>query len=193
MISENGSLVEFHRDAVQNNFKSGKEGRPVYDEFDFVRIMTPGDTRTVINRKASDQDKQKYPKAWEIYARGLEEVTEGTPLTQWNGISRSQVKELQHVNVRTVEQFASVSDANIQRLGPGYPQLQKRAQQFLDASQGEAKATEAARENEQLKEKMALMQEQIDAMKAQLAEKADDAEKADEAEKPRRGRPPKED
>lgn len=168
MISEDNALVEFTRDAVQNNFKSAQEGRPIYEEYDFVRIMTPGDTKTAIYRRANEQDKARFPKAWGLYERGLQEVLEGTPLDQWNGISKSQVKELQYVNVRTVEQFVSVSDANIQKLGPGYQQLQSRAKQYLDAAKGEAQATAAARENEQLREEMALLKEQIEALKAQL-------------------------
>lgn len=168
MIQENTALVEFYRDAVQNNFKSAQEGRAIFEDVDFVRIMTPGDTRTVICRKVTEQDKQRFPKAWDLYQRGLEQVLEGTPLDKWTGITTSQVKELAHVNIRTVEQLVSVSDASIQRLGPGYMQLRTRAKQFIEAAQDEAAATAHARENEQLREQMALMQEQMDAMAAQL-------------------------
>lgn len=169
MIQEDNALVEFIRDAVQNNFKSAQEGRPIFEDRDFVRIMTPGDTRTAIYREATAQDKARFAKAWGLYERGLEAVTEGTPLSEWNQITASQVRELQHVNVRTVEQFVGVSDANIQRMGPGYAQLQKRATQYLEASTDNAAAAAAARENEQLREKMALMQEQIDALVANAA------------------------
>ena len=54
MIQENGALVEFYRDAIQNNFKSAEAGRPIFDEKDFVRIQTPGDTRTVITRQSRE-------------------------------------------------------------------------------------------------------------------------------------------
>ncbi len=183
MISEDNALVEFVRDAVQNNFKSAQEGRPIYDEKDFVRIMTPGDTKTTVYREATDKDKQRFPKAWANYERGLEEVTEGTPLDQWNQISKSQTMELAHVNVRTVEQLVSVSDANIQRMGPGYMQLRDRAKQFLKSSGDDAAQAKAERENAELREKIALMQEQIDAL---LATKA-----SDDDQPAKRGRPAK--
>lgn len=185
MISEDSALVEFVRDAEQNNFKSAQEGRPIFEDKDFVRIMTPGDTRTTIYREANDQDKKRFPKAWGLYERGQEAVTEGTPLAEWAQITASQVRELQHVNVRTIEEFVSVSDSNIQRMGPGYAQLQKRAQQFLEASTENAAATAAARENEQLRDQMALMQEQLDALKAAAASTENAAEKTTDApEKP---------
>lgn len=196
MISEDSALVEFVRDAEQNNFKSAQEGRPIFEDKDFVRIMTPGDTRTTIYREASDQDKKRFPKAWGLYERGQEAVTEGTPLAEWAQITASQVRELQHVNVRTIEEFVSVSDSNIQRMGPGYAQLQKRAQQFLEASTENAAATAAARENEQLRDQMALMQEQLDALKATAASTENAAEKApstvaDAPDKPATKRTPK--
>lgn len=183
MISEDNALVEFVRDAKQNNFKSAQEGRPIYDEKDFVRIMTPGDTKTTVYREATDQDKRRFPKAWANYERGLEEVTEGTPLDQWNQISKSQTKELAHVNVRTVEQLISVSDANIQRMGPGFMQLRDRAKQYLASSTDDAARAKTERENAELREQMTLMKSQLEALQA--------AQKKDDDAPARRGRPPK--
>lgn len=170
MNSENGALVEFYTEAVQNNFKSAQEGRPIYEDHVFVRIQTPGDTRTTINRKATDQDKSRFPKSWAVFEQGLEEVTEGTPLAQWPAVSTSQVKELQHVHVRTVEQLAALSDASIQKMGPGYQRLRSDAQHWLKAAQGDAASTEAMRENEQLRDKVTLLEGQVETLKAQLEE-----------------------
>lgn len=187
MYQENGALIEFYRDAVQNNFKSAQEGRPIFDEKDFVRIQTPGDTRTVIHRVASEQDKQRFPKSWQAYQRGVEMAQEGTPLEEWNLASRSQVKELKHIGIATVESLASVSDSNLQKMGPGYTQLRKRAQQYLDSSQDDAKATAIARELEAANERIRLLEEANAALKASATEDKD-------SDKPKRGpgRPPKE-
>lgn len=171
MIQENGALVEFYRDAVQNNFKSAEAGRPIFDEKDFVRIQTPGDTRTVIARVASDQDKQRFPRAWDAFSRGLEIAEQGTPLEEWPQVTRSQVKELKHVNITTVESLASVSDGNIQRLGPGYHQLRERAKQFLESADADAAATEWAREREAMQERIRLLEEANEALKAENAGK----------------------
>ena len=198
MISENGALVEFYRDAVQNNFKSAEAGRPIFDEKDFVRIQTPGDTRTVIQRVASDQDKQRFPKAWDMFSRGLEIAEEGTPLEEWQQVTRSQVKELKHVNITTVESLASVSDANIQRLGPGYQQLRERAKQFLESADANAAATEWAREREAMQERIRLLEEANEALRAEKTTQpasvdADDKQPTnpDEATKRAPGRPKK--
>ena len=183
MNSENGALVEFYTEAVQNNFQSSQEGRPIYEDCVFVRIQTPGDTRTTINRKATDQDKSRFPKSWAAFEKGLEEVTEGTPLAQWPAVSTSQVKELQHVHVRTVEQLASLSDGGIQKMGPGYQRLRSDAQNWLKAAQGDAASTEVMRENETLREQNALLTEQIEALKAQLKDAEDAAKESAKASK----------
>lgn len=196
MTSENGALVQFVRDAVQNNYKSGQAGRPVYDEYDFVRIQTPGDTRTTVYRKATDQDKQRFPKAWGAYEKGLEAPEEGTPITQWPQISAAQARELAHVHVKTVESLAGLSDSSIQNLGPGYSQLRQQARHFLDSSQKNADATKVQRENEELKEQIRLLKEQNEALKVQKpaekdADEDDDEESDDEPTKRGPGRPRK--
>jgi len=179
MYQESNALVEFFRDAVQNNKKSQDAGRPVFDEKDFVRIQAPGDTNTVIVRIATDQDKKRFPKSWSAYQNGLDLAQEGTPLEQWNLISRSQTLELKHQGIATVETLASVSDANIQKFGPGFMQLRNSAKQYLESSVDLARATQAARERDEAFARMALMQEEIDALKAQIGA-------------PKRGRPRKE-
>lgn len=185
MYQENGALVEFYRDAVQNNFKSAQEGRPIYDEKDFVRIQTPGDTKTTVVRAVTEQDKLRFPRSWDAYQKNIELAQEGTPLEEWNQISRSQTKELKHVGIATVETLAQVSDGNIQKLGPGYSQLRQRARQFLESAADDAKSTAWAREKEALEERIRLLEEANEALKSQ----AKDEDKTEDETKPRRGRP----
>lgn len=164
MISENGALVEFFSEAVQNNFKTAQEGRPIFEDKVFVRIQTPGDTRTSIHRMATDIDKERFSKAWEFFEKGQTVPLEGTPLEHWPTVAASQVRELAHVHVRTVEQLAALSDASIQRMGPGYDNLRRQAVNFLKAAEGAAVSTEVMRENERLKEEIELLKEQVEGL-----------------------------
>lgn len=193
MISENGALVQFLRDAVQNNYKSAQAGRPVFDEFDFIRVQTPGDTRTSVYRRATDQDKQRFPKAWEAYQQGLEAPEEGTPIGAWPQVTAAQVRELAHVHVRTVETLAALSDSSIQRLGPGYQQLRQQARHYLESAKGNAEATKAQREADELREQVRLLTEQVEALKAQKAADGDgdDGDTDEPAAKRGPGRPRK--
>ena len=184
-INENGNLVEFYRDAIPNNRKSAEEGRPIYDECDFIRIGVPGDPSTVVVEPVTPQHKLQFPRAWAAYEGQNVEIEEGTPLKAWPQISVSQVKELNHLDVRTVEQFAAMADGNVLRMGPGYQHLHTRAKQFLAAASGDADATAVHRENDELKARVKHLEEENDALKAQLKAQ-------NESEQPKRGRPRKE-
>lgn len=178
MNAENGALVEFYTSAVQNNFKSKEEGRPIFEDHVFIKIQTPGDTRTSIERRATDQDKQRFPKSWDAFQRGMEEVTEGTPLKEWPAITTSQVKELNYVHVRSVESLASLSDAAMQKLGPGYFQLRQQAQHWLEAAKGNAANTEVLRENQELKDKVAFLEEKVQVLEQSLKAELQNSESA---------------
>ena len=164
MISESGALVEFYTGSTQNKAKSAEAGRPIFVDRLFVRIQTPGDTRTTIDRIATEQDKRRFPRALSIHERGEKVAMEGTPLEEWPPITRSQVNELKHVGIMSVEVLADVSDTHIQRMGPGYLQLREKAKAFIESADAEAAATAWAREKAELQEQMRQMQEQMQAM-----------------------------
>src|SRR5215469_4159702 len=73
-------FVQFYRRAVQNKFKSDQQGRPIFDEIDYVKIIVPGDKNTVIDSPASEEHKFRFEKQWDRYKRGQEQASEGTPL-----------------------------------------------------------------------------------------------------------------
>lgn len=186
MSNEDGALVEFYTEAVQNQAKTRAEGRPIYDEHEFVKISVPGDQRTQVVRKVRESDKERFPKAYRAYQNSVETPETGTPLKEWNGISQSQFKELSHANVTTVEALAQVSDNNLSKFGPGYHQLRDNARKYLASSKDEAAATAWMHERDKMLEENDLLKERIKAME-------DAAKKSDEPAKRGPGRPPKQD
>lgn len=158
---ESNVFVQFYTDAVEMKALSEKEGRPIYQDMAHVRILIPGDTNNIIERRATDQDKRKYPNAWKRFEQNEASGHSGTPLEQWPQISRSQVKEAKYFEIHTVEQMAGISDTHISRLGMGFQDLRTKAQAYLSAAAGTAEATKQAAENERL-------QREIDDLKTQL-------------------------
>ena len=165
-------FVEFYTDALELKYRSEEEGRPIFEDRAFVRLLIPGDTTNQIERVATDADKHKYPKAWARYVAGEKSAEYGTPLEQWPQITRAQMKEAKYFEIHTVENMAGLSDSHLSRLGMGFMDLRNKAKAYLDAAAGTAIATKDAAEK-------ARMQSEIDDLKAQIAELA----------KPRRGRP----
>lgn len=153
-----GLYIRFHKEPVLNQLKSfggtvvkadgstsyvEGEGRPIYDEEEYIEIVTPGDKTNVVDRPVRPADKRQYAQQYAAWKAGDEEQLSGTPLTMWPAVSRSQVEELKHFRVRTVEQLADLSDANLQNIGP-IRDLRERAKDFLATAKGNA-PTEALR------------------------------------------------
>lgn len=164
---ENNVFVTFYTDAVELTAESEKAGRPIFKDVPFVRVTIPGDTNNIIEHRAKDEDKLKYPKAWEQYQRGERGGHTGTPLEQWPQITRSQVKEAKYFECHTVEQMSQLSDAHCQKLGMGFAELRAKAKAYLAAASGVADSTAQAAENERLRAEMAELRAQM----AELSEK----------------------
>lgn len=158
---ENNVFVTFFTEALHMVAESEKAGRPIFKDVAFVRVVIPGDTNNIIEHRAKDADKLKYPVAWAMYQRGESGGHTGTPLEQWPQITRSQVKEAKYFECHTVEQMAGLSDQNCQRLGMGFSDLRTKAKAYLAAAAGTAESTSQALENERMKAELAEMKEQI--------------------------------
>jgi len=131
-------LVKFFNNPRINSAKTKEAGRPIFEEIPYVQIMQPGNKDSIVIRPATDMDKARFTEHFRKFeAREDQEKVEGTLLDEWAGITRSQCEELKYLNIKTVEQLASVSDSNAQGImGIGY--LKEKATKYIDDSAGEA-------------------------------------------------------
>ena len=113
-------MVKFFYKEVQNKAASLKEGRPIFREKEYIEIRIPGKRDAQACRPASHADKQRFPRHYEAFQKRVEAPAEGTPLTEWPVITRSLAEQLTFINVKTVEQLASVNDAHIGPIMGGY-------------------------------------------------------------------------
>lgn len=155
--------VTFYMRTEKDNFKSEKEGRPIFYEVPYVKILTPGNQLSEIDTPAREDHKQRFPRHWEVFqnSQGNGEQIIGTTLDQWPGITRSRAEELKAMKFFTVEQVAMASDQQIQRLGMDSHQLRLKAQAFLRA------ASDSALEQKQASD-LAKKDEEISALKASV-------------------------
>lgn len=142
-------LVKFYKEAVYQKAKSEEAGHPVYEDRDFISIIIPGDNTQVINRQASDRDKERFYRQWEKYQRQETETVDGWPVEEWTSIPRSQAEALKHAKFLTVEQIANASDAQCQKIMGG-TQLRAKAKAALEAAKDSAAAEKYAAQNEEL-------------------------------------------
>ena len=153
-------MVNFYVRAVENTFKSAQEGRPIFDEVEFVRIIIPGDTKTLIDTKVNAEHRTRFAEMYDRFKKGLTQSTSGTPLEVWPQMTVGQVAELKAMHISTVEQLADLPDALAQKI-MGSHQLRQKAQAFLDAAAGDAKNSKMAAELEKRDVEIAALKEQM--------------------------------
>jgi len=187
--------VKFYKRAMKLEHESNEAGRPIFKDFDFVRIMVAGDNLTEIDTYAQESHKQRFPRQWLQYQATQDYSNEiiGTPVEQWPLISQSQAQELKGVKFMTVESIANASDLQLQRIGMiagmSPHAFRDKAKSFLNLASESAEAAKRDEEINQLKQelakkdeetakiraetdaKLALMQEQMAAVLAAVGEK----------------------
>jgi hypothetical protein len=189
---ENGAdarlAVTFYKKSVKQEDASNEAGRPIFKEFDFVRICVPGDNLTEIDTYAQESHKVRFPRQWSHYQNqvaGSEQII-GTPIEQWPLVSRSQADELRGIKFYTVESVANCSDQQLQRIGMiagmSPHNFREKAKAFLNLATESAEVSQREQELQALKEenakikaetdaKLSKMQEQMEALLAAVAEK----------------------
>lgn len=163
---ESSVFVNIYTEAVEMKAESEKAGRPIFKDMPFIRISVPGDINNIIERKLVENDKKRYPVAWAEYQRGEEQGFTGTPLEQWPQITRSQVKESKYFECHTVEQLSGLSDVHCQKMGMGFRELREKARAYIGAAENTASVTAHAAENERLRQDIADLRGQIEALGA---------------------------
>lgn len=167
-LKEKAALLREHHEH-RDLYTVSPAGRPIYIDREYIEIVTPGDKDNIPVRPVRREDIEAYRDQYNRFKAGQEQATVGTPLEQWPGVTKAQVKELAYFNVRTVEQLASVNDANLSKIGP-YMAIRKRAQDWLRTSRGMAPVEEARAESARLREELQELKRQMAALTEGQAE-----------------------
>jgi hypothetical protein len=148
-----GVHARFYTIARHNESKSAEEGRPIYDDVDWVEIIATGNANNIIRRKASEEDKQRFSRQYQIFGRDKaatgEQLT-GTPLHEVPWLTKSQVAEMAYMHIHTLEQLGAVADTVCSRYAGMYD-MKRKAIAALEAASKSAPMTEMALQMEQMK------------------------------------------
>lgn len=153
-------IVKFVVEAIRNNFQSEESQRPVYEDIEYIEIMTAGNQLNIIKRPATNVDKSRFPRHYAAFKRGIEGMMQqgGTPLSQWTILGPSAVRMLNAKNFFTVDQVAGSSDLQLQAVGMDAgmePQaFREKAKNFLKVAQDTALVDRQAQELAKLRAEM---------------------------------------
>ena len=156
-----GVRAEFYMDAVLDQGASIAAGRPIYHDVEFVKIIIPGIVTNVHVKRVGPVEAQRWAKEYEAFRAGREQPVEGTPLAEWPILTRAMIKELQHFEIRTVEELANLSDIAVQNIGMGGPLLRDRAKAYLSDAEREKLNSRLAAQNELQISRIAVLENQV--------------------------------
>lgn len=156
--------VEFFWHAEYLETRSLKEGRPIYEQVEYVRIIVPGG-KTVIERPAKDADKTRFPYQYGDFKKGSERPTSGWMIEEWPAINKAQAAMLKHQNIHTVEQLSAYPDGALAQLGPGGLDLRNKAKEALNLYEDAKKLKEVKEECLSLKKEVETLRELLKANK----------------------------
>lgn len=162
--ADDALAVRFYKRAVHMGALSDAAGRPIYEERIYIEIVIPSDTQTksIIDREASEDDKRRFHRHWAAFEGGNERPVIGTPLEVWPQLDVAMVAMLKHSSVHTVEQLAALSDIQLTPLQPHGLALRQQAQGFLEAAKDGALVSKLEAVNADLQAQLDDMRKQID-------------------------------
>lgn len=149
--------VTFETRAEEDRQASIDQGQMVYRNVDYA-IITPRGSKDRIERVALEwlahidrearQDRfdpkwvAGYRENYKFWKDGQEAPVDGTPLTQWPGLSPAQVKNFHNINVKSVEDVAAANEETLSRMGMGARDLKNRAINWLQSAKEVGKVAE---------------------------------------------------
>jgi len=181
IAEERPPFVNFEKRPIEDRAASIEAGHYVAQDVDFAIIVPQGSKdrieqevsvwlETLRSEVANGRFKRDWLTAFEDYYKkwqaGQEIPVNGTPLSQWPGISPAQHKTLIALNIRTVEELASCNEEAIRYVGPGARSLKERANLWLRSrEEGGGKMVEEVEalriENRDLKDRVAILEKDI--------------------------------
>ncbi len=190
-------IVEFYIKPYPMDYLTESMGFPIFQDRIWVRIVAPGNSRTVWDTLAAGieydtaidpdsgeyhttwnvlgqcpngdpPDAAKYPNAWARFMRKGEKADDGWPIEEWGVVTRSYAESLKLLNIPTVEALAALTDANAAAVMGGR-KYRDLAKAALDERQRNKIVAHEQAKASRAEEKSNLQDEEIKQLKSAIA------------------------
>jgi hypothetical protein len=178
---ERPAYVRFERKAVELKAESLKQGRTVYQDVDWVFVSIPY-SRDVFEDKAvnwiekqkqkakSGRVPQKFVDYWiDCYDKwkvGQEPPTNGTDIRNWSAVSPAEIKTMQSVGIRTIEDMALCNAEGLNRIGMGARKLKNLAEAWIKGADDRGAIV---MENAELKKQLEIANKDVELLNQKVA------------------------
>ncbi len=166
----NSLVVLFYSRAVHNPHKSQEEGRPVFDNKDYVKIHHPGEKLMAIDRPVSDLDKRQYRERWAQYQDKRQQTPDGVPIDLLFPHHPNVAMTLKQYNIHTVEQLANLSGDALGNIGMGAQDWQTRAKNYMLQAEKGVNHHKFQKELDERDSRIKTLERQVQEMAAHFAQ-----------------------
>lgn len=160
--------VLFYLRSVKDEKQSRENNRPIHVNMDYIRMQVPGESNTVIDRPATDQDKHRFHPKWNAYLHDKTQVPEGTPIELLFVNNPAMGENLKGFGVYTVEQCANLSAHAVTSIGIGAQDFVNKAKAYLDSASRGSNFLNLERELKDQKQQNRMLQQNYNTLQAQL-------------------------
>jgi hypothetical protein len=151
----------FFLEAVEDPAATAEQGRPIFKEEEWVRIMVPGDKDNIVVRSVRPVDKELYAAQYAAFKNRMEQPVIGTPLDKIPFLSKPRVMEFNSLGLKTAEQVRDMSDTIAAKFMDAHG-IRKRIADFLAAASEGAPAQKLQAELEERDAKIAQLMQAIE-------------------------------
>lgn len=166
-----GVTPVFFIESVIDPAASEKAGRAIYRDMERVRINIAGDQFSAAVHPVDTAIIDRFEEAYAKWKRKGHQAVNGTPLVKWPLATPSFVKEMEFLNIFSVDDLASVADVHLDRIADGR-QWRDRAAAWLKSAADGAVASRYAAENARLREDVAELHKRLDGLAGDKPQKA---------------------
>lgn len=180
--SQTGIFPRFYMEARQSKPLTEQRGYPQFVDREMVEIRIAGDNKTVVVKKVDEEHKNRWPRQYEAFKKGLETPIDGLPLKHCPLFSMAEVQTMLAQNIYTVEALANLNDGFISRLGMSARGWVAKAQAYLKSAEGSADAVKMAADNQKLRDEIESLKLQIKELGQMMSSSNQEVQEVQEVE-----------
>lgn len=182
-------ITPIFKEKIERTNQLDENGLPVFRTVELVELLIAGDKGNAPEKKVTQDIKNQFPNEYAIWKSkkiNPDMIGDGIPLSLWPLIPTEMAKALEFMNVFTVQQLAALSDSAISKPGAiGLRDMREKAKAFIDSAKSAAPIAKLEVENKDLRQKLELMQSQMEQLMQAVQEKEKTSEASGEP-RPRR-------
>ena len=170
--TKHGMVVEFYLHSVKDEEQSLEQERPIWNEVPYVMIRVPGQNQQIVRRPVRTgqhpmHDNNRFHNEYVAFKQQKSQPLEGTPLSEWPVVDKSQILELAHFGIKSVEHLANLNDGNAQN-HMGLSDLKNKAKRWLESATSAAPMAKLESELKERDNKIETLEHVVGEMQKEL-------------------------